>query len=122
MATWSDVERMALTLPAASKGEAHECSPAVLVGSNQFARRRTADDGKEILQFWVADEVMVQGYVDRDPAVFTSARGYSRKVVMARLERLGDEHLRELLVESWMARATATMRRRYAEGLETGRA
>ncbi len=82
---------------------------------------RTADDGAEILQFWVADEVMVQGYVDQDPAVYTSARGYSRKVVMARLETLGDEQLRELLVESWMARATATMRRRYAEGLETGR-
>jgi hypothetical protein len=113
MAQWSDVERVAVALPGTSKGAAHEGSPAILVGKNQFARLRVTDEGGEILQFWVADEDLVQGYVDLDPATYRGARGYSRKVVMATLDRLDVEVLGELLVESWAARAPATLRRQH---------
>src|SRR5262245_62568735 len=115
MTTWSDVERLALSLPDTSAGEAHEGSPAFLVGSRQFARLRWDDGGAQILQFWVAEEVLVQGYVDQDPATFGGARGYSRTVVMAQLERLPEDLLRDVLVESWRARATATSRRRHPD-------
>ena len=51
MSTWSDVERIGLSLPDTAAGEAHEGSPAVLVRDRQFARLRWDNAGVEILQF-----------------------------------------------------------------------
>lgn len=115
MASWRDVERVALALPGATKGAAHEGSPAILVGKNQFARRRTTDAGDEVLQFWVADEDLVQGYVEIDATIYWGARGYSRQVVMARLAHLDADAVRDALVESWTARASATLRRQHPD-------
>ena len=45
-----------------------------------------------------------------------AARGQScRKVVMARLDRLDEEMLGELLVESWRCRAPAGIRRAHPD-------
>jgi len=63
-------------------GQAHSREPAVLVRTRIFARSR--EEGR-VLQFWVADERLVDGYVESDAAAFWGARGYSRTVVMARL-------------------------------------
>ncbi len=111
MATWADVERVGLSLPETRLGDSHGGEPVVLVRSQQFARFRRAEDG-EVLQFWVADEDLVAAY-EAEPRVFRGARGFSRKVVMARLAALSDPELREVLVESWSCRATATLRKAH---------
>lgn len=115
VATWADVEAVALSLPATAKGEAHEGSPAIYVRTQQFARLRWDDSGDEILQFWVPDEDLVQAYVQADSAAYFAAGGYSRKVVMARLRMVDEATMRELLVESWICRATATLRKQHAD-------
>ena len=112
MATWADVERLALTLPETRVGEAHSGEPAVLVRDRIFARSR--EDGA-VLQFWVADEQLVAAYVESDGATYRGARGYSRTVVMARLAGLDEVDLRAVLVESWRARTTATLRKRHPD-------
>jgi hypothetical protein len=110
--TWADVERLALGLPATRRGEAHSGEPAVLVQSTIFARSR---EERAVLQFWVPDPDLVQAYVESDGATYRGAAGYSRKVVMARLSGLDEGDLRDVLVTSWAARATATLRKQHAE-------
>jgi len=112
--TWADVERVALSLPESRPGEAHSGEPAVLVRSTIFARSR--EEGG-VLQFWVADPDLVQAFVESDGATFRGAAGYSRTVVMARLSGLDDGDLRDVLVGSWRARASATLRNRHAAAL-----
>jgi hypothetical protein len=114
VATWADVERVGLTLPEATRGQAHSGEPAVLVRSAIFARSR--EEGA-VLQFWVADPDLVHSYVESDGATYWGAAGYSRTVVMARLAALDEGELRDALVGSWRARATATLRKRHAEAL-----
>lgn len=112
MATWADAERLALTLPGAALGEAHEGSAAVLAGPKQFARLRwdgPVDHGREVLQVWLPDQSLVPAYVADDPDQRWGAPGYSRYVLMVRLSSLDETALRELLVESWAARAPARL-------------
>jgi hypothetical protein len=111
---WADVERVALTLPETRLGEAHSGEPAVLVRRAIFARSR--EEGA-VLQFWVADPDLVHAYVESDGTTYQGAAGYSRTVVMARLSRLGEGDLRNVLVESWRARATTALRQRHADAL-----
>lgn len=113
--TWDQVQRVGLTIPETSLGVAPEGSPAVLVRTKQFARLRTDNDRGQVLQFWVADPDHVQAYPADDPDTYRGAPGYSRKVVMARLDRLDPQILREVLVESWSSRAPVTLRRRHAD-------
>lgn len=115
MATWDDVERVGLTLPESSSGAAHEGSPAILVRAKQFARLRWDDAGHEVLQFWVQDTDLVETYVQEDASTYWGAPGFSRKVVMARLDRVATEILRELLLESWMCRAPASLSRAHSD-------
>ncbi len=114
MATWADVERVGLTLPETRLGDSHGSEPVVLVRAQQFARFRRNDDGA-VLQFWVPDEDLVGAYVSSAPETFWGAPGFSRKVVMARLRALGAVELREVLVESWACRATATLRKAHSD-------
>jgi hypothetical protein len=114
VATWTDVERIALRLPETGRGEVHSGEPAVLVRSTIFARSR---EQGTVLQFWVADPDLVPSYVESDGATYRGAAGYSRRVVMARLAGLDEGDLRDVLAESWRARATAALRKRHAEAL-----
>jgi hypothetical protein len=110
--TWADVERVALTLPGAASGEAHEGSAAVLVGPRQFARLRwdgPAGQSAQVLQVWLPDQDLVPTYVADDPGQRWGAPGFSRYVLMVRLSSLDEPGLRELLVESWAARAPARL-------------
>jgi hypothetical protein len=110
-----DVERVGLTLPGTTLGEAHQGSAAVLVGGKQFARLRWDDQRAEVLQVWVADPALVDAVVAEDAQHRWSARGYSRHVVMVRLSSLDETTLRELLVESWTARAPVRLRKAHAD-------
>ena len=104
MTTWRDAERIALTLPEAELGEAHEGSAAVFVRTRQFARLRW-DGDRELLQVWVPDAALVAPYVEEDPETYRSIPGYSKLVLLGALDRLDGATVRELLVESWAARA-----------------
>jgi len=115
MATWALVTHIGLSMPEAELGEAHEGSPALIVRGRQFGRLRRTDGGKELLQVWVADPELVHTYVDEDPETFSGAPGYSKKVVMARLDRLDERLVRELLIESWRCRAPTSILREYPE-------
>lgn len=115
MSSWDHVEQIGLALPEASLGVAHEGSPALLVRTKQFARLRRGDVRGQILQFWVPDADIVAAYVADDPEIYWGAPGFSKKVVMARLDRLGDLVLREVLIESWACRAPVSIRRRHED-------
>jgi hypothetical protein len=104
VATWRDAERIALTLPEAQLGEAHEGSAAVVVRTRQFARLRWEGE-RELLQVWVPDAALVAPYVEEDPETYRAIPGYSKLVLLGVLDRLDDATVRELLVESWSARA-----------------
>lgn len=98
-------------MPETSLGVAPEGLPAVLVQTKQFARLRTDNDRGQVLQFWVADPDLVQAYAADDPDTYRGAPGYSRKVVMARLDRLDPQILREVLVQP----RPGHLRRRHAD-------
>jgi hypothetical protein len=102
--TWREAERIALTLPEAQLGEAHEGSAALFVHGKQFARLRW-DGDRELLQVWVADAALVAPYVEEDPEIYRAIPGYSKLVVLGALDRVDAATVRELLVESWAARA-----------------
>jgi hypothetical protein len=113
MATWQDVERLGLELPETSPGTAHEGSAALTVGDVQFARLRASGDGREVLQFWVPERELVAAYVEENPLVFRAAPGFSKKVVMAELALLDLHAVREILAESWAARAPGRVLRAH---------
>lgn len=104
MASWRDVERIAGTLAGARPGEAPEGSPTYDVGRHPFARLRWDDDGGEILQFWTMDLATADMVADR-PDTFVRVDTFKVKVsVWARLDRLDEQELTELLTDSWLAR------------------
>jgi hypothetical protein len=104
MATWRDVERIALALDRAVPGVAHEGSPTIDVGRHPFARLRWADDGREILQFWTQDLDTDAALADRRDTFF-AVHTFSVKVsVWAWLDRLAVDELAEILTDSWLAR------------------
>ena len=104
MTSWRSAEQTALTLPEAQLGEAHEGSPAVFVRAKQFARLRW-DADRELLQIWLPEAGLVAPYVEEDPETYRAIAGYSKLVLLCALDRLDDVTVRELLVESWAARA-----------------
>ena len=104
MATWRDVERIALALDRAVPGVAHEGSPTIDVGRHPFARLRRSDDGREILQFWTQDLDTDAALADRRDTFF-AVHTFSVKVsVWAWLDRLAVDELAEILTDSWLAR------------------
>ncbi len=111
MATWRDVERIALALDGAKPGVAHEGSPTVDVGRHPFARLRWDDEGREMLQFWSLDLGSEQALADRRDT-FVAVQTFSVKVsVWARLDRLAVEETgraRHRLVAgaAWRPRST----------------
>jgi len=113
MATWQDVERLGLELPETSRGTAHEGSATLTVGDVQFARLRSGGDAREVLQFWVPERELVAAYVEENPLAFRAAPGFSKKVVMAELALLDLQAVREILTESWAARAPGRVLRTH---------
>lgn len=104
MATWRDVERIALTLAGARPGTAHEGSPTVDVGRHPFARLRWDADERELLQYWSFELDSAQALADR-PDTFVRVDTFRVKVsIWAYLDRLDEPELTELLTDSWRAR------------------
>jgi hypothetical protein len=81
------------------------------VAGRQFARLRWDDDtGREILQFWTTDpgarEALAQAEAYWLAKAFPAA-------VFGWLDQLDTAELRELLVDSWLARAPKRLAQRF---------
>lgn len=104
MATWSDVERIAANLAGACPGATREGLPTYDIGRHPFARLRWGDEGEEILQFWTMDLDTAAMLADR-AETFVRVDTFKVKVsVWARLDRLDEQELTEILTDSWLAR------------------
>ena len=104
MASWQDVERIALALPGARTGLSHAGDPAIEIGRHPFARLRWDEEGRELLQYWSMDQDSAAALADRDDT-FVRVDTFQVKVsVWARLDRLDEAELAELLEESHRAR------------------
>jgi hypothetical protein len=105
MANRDDVGTIALTRPEVTAGQAHEGSPAYDVAGRQLARLRH-DEDRQILHFWVADLGAKKALMKSEPVTYWTVQAFAtHSSLWAWLDRLDQLELRELLVESWQARA-----------------
>jgi hypothetical protein len=110
MTSWRDVEALCARLPGASRGVAHEGSPAYFVGRHPFARLRWSEDGREILQSWSAD-------MDTDAAlahrrdVFPVVHTFTYRVsIWAYLDALTERETAEMVLDSYVTRGPVSRR------------
>jgi hypothetical protein len=120
MATWDDVERIALALPATSErlswGQRHWCVKGKgfvwerpLRKTELKALGDAAPDGP-IVAAWVEHLGAKEAMLQSEPGIyFTTPHFDGYAIVLARLEALDVEELRELATEAWLARAPARL-------------
>jgi len=116
MAAWDDVARLALDLPETSERVSRELRQWC-VKDKGFVWERPlrradyealGDDAPEgpILGARVEHLVAKEALLADDPSVFfTTPHFDGYPAVLVRLERIGEDDLRELIVEAWLARA-----------------
>jgi hypothetical protein len=126
VATWDDVRRIALELPETSEEVSRDLRHW-RVKDKGFAWERplrradlealgdAAPDGP-ILGARVEHLVAKEALLADDPAVFfTTPHFDGYPAVLVRLERIGLEDLREVIVEAWLARAPKRLAEAYIE-------
>ena len=124
VATWEDVRRLALELPETSEDRSRDLRRWQVKGKGFVWERplRRADyealgaaapDGP-ILGAWVEHLIAKDALLADDPEVyFTTPHFDGYAAVLVRLERIGHEDLRELVVEAWLARAPKRLVKAY---------
>ena len=126
MATWDDVRRIALSLPATSEGVAHGTLSwrvhdkgfvweRPLRQSDLQALGEDAPTGP-ILGARVEHLGAKAALIESEPEVFFTTPhfdGYA--AVLTLLERIGIDELEEVIVEAWLARAPKRLAKEYAE-------
>jgi hypothetical protein len=126
MATFADVEQIALALPETLSTPSYGGAPALRVNKKMFARLRgeMADDLDpatdapygEVLMVGVADLGEKEALLAADPRVyFTVAHYDGYPAVLVRLALADDVELRELLMEAWMRRAPKRALKTYVD-------
>ena len=127
MATMTDLDKLALALPQATKEVSEDGRPAYLVHGKAFClqRRKRADavdpeTGErldDVLMFRVADLDVKDLILADDRGIFFTTphfRGYPAVLVRIRdLARLDIEELRETVVEAWLTRAQKRVARAW---------
>ncbi|MGY1698702.1 MmcQ/YjbR family DNA-binding protein [Geodermatophilus sp. SYSU D00766] len=127
MATWADVRRLALALPATTEGTAWG-SPAWRVRDRLFVWERPlrradlehlgdAAPAGPVLGAAVADEGVKQALVADDPAVYLTTPhfdGYA--AVLVRLDAIDVGELAELVTEAWLVKAPRRLAREHLAG------
>ena len=131
MARWDNVRRIALELPETSEGVSRDLR-TWRVKDKGFVWERplrradlealgdAAPDGP-ILGARVEHLVAKEALLADDPSVFfTTPHFDGYPAVLVRLERIGLEDLREVIVEAWLARAPKRLAEAYlrADGLD----
>jgi hypothetical protein len=129
MATWDDVARIALELPETDERVSRELRQwrvkdkgfvweRPLRRSDFEALGDAAPDGP-ILGARVEHLVAKEALLADDPTLFfTTPHFDGYPAVLVRLERIGEEDLRELIVEAWLARAPKRLAREYLDARE----
>jgi hypothetical protein len=131
VASWDDVRRIALELPETSEGVSRDLR-TWRVKDKGFVWERplrradlealgdAAPDGP-ILGARVEHLVAKEALLADDPSVFfTTPHFDGYPAALVRLERIGLEDLREVIVEAWLARAPKRLAEAYlrADGLD----
>src|SRR4051812_21166769 len=126
MASWDDVRRLALALPGAEERESRDMTQwrvadklfvweRPLRGPDLEALGDGAPDGP-ILGARVEHLVAKDALLADDPDVFLTTPHFDGyPAVLVRLERIGEEDLRELVVEAWLARAPARLAKTFLD-------
>jgi hypothetical protein len=117
MATWDDVQRLALALPHTAERSSRDGLMAWDVKDKTFAWERplrradlqalgdAAPDGP-VLAARVPDPGVKEALIADDPGVyFTTPHFDGYPAILVRLERIALAELEELLTEAWLARA-----------------
>jgi len=126
MAIWDDVARLALAMPQAeerlSRGMRQwRVNAKLFVWERPLREKEVEELGDAapqgpILGARVADLVAKEALIGDEPELyFTTSHFDGYPSVLARLDRIGIEDLRELIVEAWLARAPKRLARSYLE-------
>jgi hypothetical protein len=126
VAPWDDVRRIALALPETSEGVSRDLRQWRVKDKGFVWERplRRADldvlgdaaPAGPILGARVEHLVAKEALLADDPEVyFTTPHFDGYPAVLVRLERIGLEDLRELIVEAWLARAPKRLAREYLD-------
>ena len=111
MADWETVQRLGSELPEVDEGTSYS-TPALKVRGKMFARLR--EDGATLVVWtdFLEREALTQG----DPETFFVTPHYQDyPLVLIALERVDEQELRELLIESWRLKAPKRVLRAYDE-------
>ena len=127
MATWEDVERLALELPETTEGTSWG-NRAWSVRAKSFVWERPlrrkdlealgadAPEGPILgvrVEHLMAKEALL---ADAPELYFTTPHFDNYPAVLVRLDAIGVEELRELIVEAWLARAPKRLAAKYLSG------
>ena len=126
MASWDDVRRIALALPETSERVSRNLRQWQVKDKGFVWERplRRADlealgddaPGGPILGARVEHLVAKEALLADDPAVyFTTPHFDGYPAILVRLDRIGLEDLREVIVEAWLARAPKRLAKSYIE-------
>lgn len=121
MAAWEDVRRIAGALP--DVDEEPELRWRVRGRPFVFARPLRPDDHEALgaeapddvpLAAWVPDLGVKDALLADDPAVYLTTPHFDGyRIVLARLDRIDEDELTELVTEAWLTRAPVTLTRRW---------
>jgi len=126
VATWDDVRGLALALPETSERVSREhaqwrVKDKLFVWERPLRRREVeelgvnAPDGP-ILGARVEHLIAKEALLADDPELFfTTSHFEGFPAVLVRLDRIGLDDLREVVVEAWLARAPNRLARAYLE-------
>ncbi len=128
MATWDDVRAIAASLPEPEPGSMYDAK-GWRVRGKAFAWERplrkadllalgdSAPTG-DVLAATVGDLGVKEALLADDPKVyFTTPHFDGYPAILVRLDRIGRQELRELLVEAWLARAPKRLAQQHRETL-----
>jgi hypothetical protein len=126
MATWDDVERLALALPETSEAISREqrqwrVKDKSFVWERPLRRSDLEALGADapqgpILGARVEHLIAKEALLADDPGVyFTTPHFDGYPAVLVRLEEIGLEDLQELIVEAWLARAPKRLAKTYLD-------
>jgi hypothetical protein len=122
MASWDDVDRVARSLPDVdAKGRSWTVNGKSFAWDRPLRAKDIEELGDSapeppILAVWVSDQMEKQALLSSDAETFFTTShldGYA--IVLARLSRLGEDELEEMLVESWLRRAPKRLAAEYLE-------
>ena len=127
MATWDDVERLALALPETTQrpawgSRAWRVKDKMFVWERPLRRRDLEELGDAapqgpILGAAVEHDGAKRALIEDDPDVFfTTSHFNGYAAILAQLDRIDEELLREVVTEAWLCRAPKRLARDYLAG------